>query len=237
MADLILPGGIGGGLISRPSYGGGGGGGGGDLPPSLIEGWVADDGIILNGPDVTTWTGVKEGNQFTQSSGSKRPTRQAIGGRTYVVFDGINDILRCATYSQAQPHVLFVAMQNLTWDWDRFVMCGNDGYGAGCLKQSGGSNTIAVYTDTDGLGPSGTIGANAHHVLRFVYDGWSSACYVDGALTGTGYPGAATFNGLCLGADWLESAGSFSSVAIAGLIFCEPTIGSEEISMIEGMLS
>lgn len=219
MADLIVPGGIGGGLISHPSYGGGGEGGEGP-PPGIVALYSADEGVITSGANVTSWQDDTGGYHANYTSGNY--PQYIIDGDGIPGVQFFNSILETLpTLVVEQPFTYYMVLKQNTWDWDRFIITSGDGL-TGVVKQSGGTGNVAGYSGS--LGPTGPVGTTDRKLVKITFNGVFSECYVNGVLTSTGAIDDAGINGLCLGWDFFRSVGSAYDGVIHALAVCDSTL-------------
>jgi hypothetical protein len=106
--------------VTALSGGGAGVAGEADIPTTPdVAHWRADEGITLNGSNVSAWAGVGGlGQTLSQASASVQPLFVTSGpnGKPYVEFDGVDEQMTSATFGSASgPFHCFYAIRLNSW--------------------------------------------------------------------------------------------------------------------------
>ena len=186
------------------------------------------------GDPVACWADQSgNGNHATQSTGDHRPilATGALNGRPQVSYDGANDLLATAAFSDelVQPNTALLAIR---FEGDGQV--GLDGLDATHRQQ------IARMSGQYALDAGGTPIAGGspdadYHLVTGTFDGALSSLYGDGALLVTGDPGSQSMNGATLGAS--GSGGSYLTGSIAEAIVYGELLNKARRTLAENYLS
>lgn len=165
--------------------------------------WDADDASTFtfsSGVAVSQWRD-KSGQtrHFSQATALNQPQRSgAQGGRTTVVFDGINDILRTAAFTQAQAMTIFFVA-----DFPRETGMGlvaNNVAGSLQVWNSPPSNVALQGSNGTFIQNPSLSDSNVAEVFTIVLNGASSSISYRGASTVSGNTGTGgTTDGLVIG--------------------------------------
>jgi len=178
-----------------------------DMAPKDLQLWVNSDAWTLDGNgNVQTWTDQSgNGNDLTSTGATVRPTVQASVQPPFksARFDGVDDYLACAGLVIAQPFDVWMVLRAwkprdvgsnewCTWhalnavaqDWDTPTV--------NCIPFAGVNLPISTLRASGGFG--------AWDIVRWTFDGASSAYVRNGTVLGTGNPGAGGINGFALAA-------------------------------------
>jgi hypothetical protein len=152
--------------------------------------------VSLNGANVSQWSD-KSGNarNATQGTANNQPAYTLAGknSRSVLTFDGSNDSLLTTSFSVSQPYTIaIVAKLSTTASNGNFTDGGTSGRAA-VYYTIGNGGQWGIFADVALVG--GTPDTN-WHVFYGVFNGASSAFYVDGSLVASGNAGTSGFNGL-----------------------------------------
>ena len=171
-----------------------------DYPACLDDGntvaWFdAQENITKDGSNLVSAWGDKSGlaHHLLQATGSKQPLWSADG----VLFDGIDNFMKCVAFTWVQPEFIYIVIKSLVWGInDRFF----DG-------QVGSSGMVADFTSSPNISAyAGThLGANAaplntYFILRVLFNGASSKVIINDETPLTWNCGANNMGGFTLGA-------------------------------------
>ena len=98
------------------------------IPKAGLKSWHRSDlGITLNGSTVSSWAD-QSGNGFNldQGTGSKQPLFEsgALNGLPVITLDGVDDYLRCASFTCAIPYSKFIVVKIISWTGYDFIYNG-----------------------------------------------------------------------------------------------------------------
>lgn len=176
--------------------------GGGDFLPSQLANlagwWRYNTGITVTGSGVSTWADQSgNGKDFTQTTDSKRPAKQA-GGE--ITFDGAAHVMHTGAITLNQPVTIYMLMKHITWTGGDYIFDGITGAKPN-LQQNGFSPRLQLSAGTSLTNASFTL--NTYGVLVAVLNGESSVLHVPGD-TQSGAAGAGNMDGITLGANWAD---------------------------------
>ncbi len=162
---------------------------------------------VADGTALAQWDDLSgNARHLVQATGSLQPTAQTgagdlINGRGVIDFDGTDDALAAVFTAIPQPTTIFVVASADVDSNNRFYVDGG----------AGGTGRQAIYWRVSDqlafFGGSTEVDATAidvpavtsMHILEAVFDGASSALYVDGTARGTGNPGNHSLIGITVG--------------------------------------
>jgi hypothetical protein len=135
------------------------------------------------------------GNHLIQLTGASQPLWSANG----VLFDGVNDFMKCTAFALVQPEFIYFVGRQITWS--NIINC--------CTYDGNIVNSMLLY-DT-GISPSEDIYAgvgvsnntwilNTFMILRSLYNGAASMFRVNNGAAVNGNVGANNAGGFTLGA-------------------------------------
>lgn len=173
--------------------------------------WTTSAASVLAGDGVGVGRidGLKNGNNLTQGTSSKKPVLHFDGSQRYLTYDGVDDYLNGA-FTLAQPFTRVMAVQANTYvSGGARIFDGSTG--AASLFQFGTSPAISMYAGGT-VAPSSTqLTLSVSHVTTEIFNGASSKLAVDNNSAATGNPGTASSGGLIVGAI-TAGASQFSNI-------------------------
>lgn len=162
------------------------------IPSSLIRAWYDDSLGSRSG--YGTWPDRRgAGPNLTFSTLANAYTRK---GRPVIQFDGYYGT---ATFTNAQPFTLSVAIQFTTWGGSPKVIF--DGVTTTVRLQRTAENKVLIYAGTNLEATLSASLDNRWVVLAAVFNGANSAIYENGVLRASGNIGSANPTGINVGAD------------------------------------
>lgn len=220
------------------------GGGAAAFSPTDIAGlqlWLDASQItgLNDGDAVATWADASgNANDVTQGTASKRPTYQTseINGKPCVRFDGVDDFLRCTTFSQAQAlTVLCVSKYTETSARTRRMF---DGATSRVLIGQQGGTDLLFFAGS--LAPTYT-GYTLPWPWRYytgIFNGASSQQFVNGASIGTANPGGQSLIDLVVGCGfYLGSPTEFWLGDIAELIIYDSSLSAGNLALLHAYIA
>jgi len=158
------------------------------------------------------------GRHASQSTAGFRPTLQLaeLNGQPVLRFDGTDDYLLNTAFAISQPDTLAVVVKHPTPTDGAFRNLTDSHLNDRQLlskQNAAGSNHRLVYA---GGFLSGSTPSSAFEIWTAIYNGASSALYVNGILDASGDAGTQGMDGYHIGAD--AGPGSFSNVDLAEMI-------------------
>lgn len=193
-------------------------------PPHVawLESWWANDLAIADSDIVSTWPGRSGAFALDQPSPAKRPVYDAselsLAGRPVVVFDGVNDFMRLAswggTITQPYSYVVIGVMRSVSASYICFVDRAHNltpGTGSFFGVEMGQwrlwAGTLGFLAGAPTTGPA---------ALRALVNDSSSRVVHNGAHVTSGAVGSGELIGLTVGANRGDNDASALSVAFVG---------------------
>lgn len=181
-------------------------------------------------PDLAAWwrfglghtiaTGVSQwddqsGNarHYLQATGTAQPAKQADGS---LLFDGVDDSLKCVGFTLIQPTTVYILFNPITWTIGDYVCDGNaDNSGAiqqnGVTPQMRATAGVALQLATTPIG--------AYAVAVVVFNGANSVFQINGGAPLVGNAGATNMSGACLGKPGASSS-NFGNIQVKEQFIC-----------------
>lgn len=152
-------------------------------------------GVTITGAGVSQWDDQSgNGRHLKQGTDTNRPALQADGS---ILFDGVDNFLKCDAFTLNQPLSIQVAGQALTWSASDRWFDGNTGSSV-ALYQQGTTPTTSLFAGSANVSVSPALGADA--VLTCVANGASSVVQLNNGTPVTGNAGTNNAAGFTLGA-------------------------------------
>jgi len=152
-------------------------------------------------------------HNLLQATGTNQPIVNANG----VLFPGVDEFMKCASFTLAQPEQIYIVLNQKSFtNQDR--ICDGNTDNSGTVYQS---NTELEAISTYALG-GGTLPLNENNVLntyqilRILFNGASSKSIINETATIIGNPGSADMSGFTLGANGLS--GEFGNIEVKEII-------------------
>lgn len=177
-----------------------------------------DDGLqhytgATAGGLVGTYRDMVQGLDLVQGTAAKKPycRYDSATGRMVWVFDGVDDAMTAAlTSTLAQPGAVYWMGKPSSGTTSLF-----DGTGAtNRWYLSTLSDAFRYWAGTFVSG--GSMPAGSEYLVAAVFNGASSASYVNGALAGSGDPGSKSLDAITVGANYPQSA--FGAAAVRAVL-------------------
>ena len=180
-------------------------------------------GITKDGSNlVSAWNSRIGANHLLQATGTNQPLWSASG----VLFDGIDNFMKCVGFTWVQPEFLYLVVRQKTWTQGDYFFDGNVN-NSGALFQYLANPGIQSYAGAYS-GENPNLAINTWGIVRVLFNGASSKLIVNNTTPVTGNPGTANMGGLTLGA---ISDGSikFSNTEVKEIIGRSSVLGEAEI--------
>jgi hypothetical protein len=216
------------------------------VDPTSISGlklWLKADALALSdGTAVSSWTDSSGlGNHATQATGANQPILKTsiLGGKPVIRFDGANDYLQTATFSSSlSSSTIFAVGKVGTADQTQFVFDGIDSTHRNAVlhystfEGGAGANKLDQFAGTEVFGTS-TNGVFAE--ISAVFNGASSATYIDGSLVISGDVGSQSLSGLTVAARY--TAANFLAGDLAEIIVYDSALSTANRKNVEQYLA
>lgn len=174
-----------------------------DLSPAA---WFRfNQGITVTGAGVSTWAD-KSGNSrdLLQGTDTNRPALQSDGS---ILFDGVDNYLKCNAFTLNQPTTIYLLMKQITWTaYDAF--CDGNTNGTLNVYQFGPTQSpeIGLYAGSAEVANNSNLPLGSYGVVAAVFNGASSLLQVNSTTATTGNPGSVNAGGFILGANATPTA-------------------------------
>lgn len=195
---------------------------------------AADASTVTLDTGVSVWAD-KSGNgrNASQSTGNNQPIYTAAGpnGKNVLTFDGTNDTMTTASFTQNQPSTIFIAAQVLNTSGSASIV---DGFGlnrAGIFRRV--TNNWAAFAGAELVGSTSTD--TNWHTFSAVFNTTSSLLRVDGTQIASGNAGSQNVtSGLAVGT--YNGTGSHLNGRVAEVLFYAGVLTASQIAAVENYL-
>jgi hypothetical protein len=189
---------------------------GGFTPPAGTLAWFKADALSLSNTDpVASWADSSgAGNNLSQATSGARPVyntnvQNSLPG---VTFDGSDDYLQTSTFTaETQPNTVMFVGKIASTAASQYYFDGRGGH-RHMVYYATASGALNGYAGGFMFGTNASYGDTNAHQFTVVFDGASSAIYIDGAALGTGDVGSNDIDAITLGAT--GDVGGFGAVTI-----------------------
>lgn len=176
----------------------------------MDESYMTKDGANL----VSQWADRSgEDNHLLQAGAdSIKPVWSSTG----VLFDGVDDFLKCATFTIVQPEHIYIVLRQKTWTTNDAIFDG-DGINQGKLMQKNGTPSMRIYAGAE-IPADNTqiITLDTFGIVKVLFNGASSYIQADEITRSTGDAGAVDLDGFTLASTGAGSA--FSHIEVKEVI-------------------
>jgi hypothetical protein len=174
----------------------------GSSPPGLLTsdghtpGWfIYTDSVVQAGNAVRRWGDyLNSTHDLLQTTGSKQP----IVGASGITFDGTDDYMQTATFTYAQPEMVYAVMEVVSESASDVYFDGYTSFSGAFMKHLGDPGVDKLHAGTP-LQIDNGINTSAFHIVRILFDGGSSKFILDSGTPVTGDAGSASMSGITLG--------------------------------------
>ena len=152
------------------------------------------ENITKDGSDLVSIWGDKSGldHHLLQATGTNQPIVNANG----VLFDGIDNFMKCAAFTLVQPEMIYMVLKQVTWSVNDRIFDGENDLSM-LLSQKIASANIDAYAG-DVLSNNDSV-LNTYGILRVLYNGASSKLIINNNTPVTGSLGSADADGFIIG--------------------------------------
>ena len=202
------------------------------LPNEIVSNEAWYPGSSADADPVTSWID-QSGNSRNalQGTGANQPELDLTGGPNgtpIVIFDGVNDNRKTATFPLEQPEHVFIVLRVDTFIESRRIFDGIS-TSRGLMFQTIPELSYGMYAGIPDTGPiSGGHTQGVWSLVEVLFDGANSTMVANGDPAETGEIGTNDMDGITLG-----SAGSnslYSAVSIADFAVFSAVITGEELT-------
>lgn len=167
-------------------------------------------GVTVTGSGVSQWDD-QSGNarHLKQATDTNRPALQADGS---ILFDGVDNLLRCDPFTLNQPETVYILFKQVTWTVADRIYDGNTTT-VMALFQTGSTPQIQMFAGS----AVGTISPtlNVYTVVASVFNGAASVNQVGASSSAAVDAGASNAAGFTLGA---QPAGNYGNIEVREVI-------------------
>lgn len=183
-------------------------------PLTDMAAWfVYGAGITVTGAGVSQWSD-QSGNarHLLQGTDTNRPALQADGS---ILFDGVDNYLKCSTFTFAQPETIYLLFKQVTWTASDYIFDGNTLNSGECIQST--SSPIIVVGAASTIGGNGNLAVDTYGVLSVVISGASTLSQVNNTTAVTGNSGLGDMAGFTLGGKG-NAANAFGNIQVKEVI-------------------
>lgn len=151
--------------------------------------------ITKDGSDFVSQWSDRSGNNnhLLQATGTNQPLWQVLG----VLFDGVDNFMKCVAFTLIQPEMIYVVMKQATWSLNDVFFDGNTD-AKGIIYQSTPPNQLIAYGGSVSSENS-NLALNTFSVIRLLFNGASSKFIINETTPVTGNFGALDMGGFMIG--------------------------------------
>lgn len=174
--------------------------GSGSIPvtANLAAHFKFNTGIALNGSNVSQWDDASgNGRHLKQATATNQPAKQADGS---ILFDGVDNFLKCDAFTLNQPETVYVLFKQVTWSNQESVFDGNAINTGRCLQNTT-TPQIALYAGSGPVASNVELAVDTYGALAAVFNGASSVLQINSTSSAAGNAGAGNMGGFTLGAN------------------------------------
>ncbi len=186
-------------------------------PEALHDGntvaWFAyNENITKDGSDFVSVWGDKssEGNDLLQAAGTNQPLWSSDG----VLFDGVDNFMKCVGFTYDQPEMIYIVIKQVTWTVGEGIFDGNAN-NKGLLFQQATTPGIIAYAGS-ASGQNDNLAVNTFGIVRILFNGALSKLQIDETAATIGDFGAINMEGFLLGANGGETV--FGNIQVKEII-------------------
>jgi len=198
-------------------------------PPAVINdgntvAWFdAQENITKDGSDLVSVWGDKTGlaHHLLQATGTNQPLWSANG----VLFDGIDNFMKCVAFEWNQPEFIYMVARQVTWTGGDSLFDGN-GVGGGMFQQTVLSPAVRLYAGSYSTSNSNWT-LNTFMILRLLFNGLNSSIQVNNTPAIVSDAGGNNMAGSTLGAR--ADAGNPGNLEVKEIIGRTSALGEAEI--------
>ena len=169
-------------------------------------------GITKDGSNfVSAWNSRIGANHLLQATGTNQPLHSASG----VLFDGIDNFMKAASFTFNQPEFVYAVLKQASWTNGDVLFDGNTA-SSGRLFQRSTSPNLGISAPTNiGTDTNAIIGN--YVIVRVLFNGASSSIQINANSKTSGDAGTNNMGGITIGASGANLV--FSNVEIKEAIF------------------
>lgn len=165
-------------------------------------------GITVTGSGVSQWDDASgNARHLLQGTDTNRPALQADGS---ILFDGVDNFLKCSAFTLNQPMTLYLLGKMVAWAVSTYWCDGNSTASMGIQMATGSPGFRLVAGASTAV--TNDLAVSVNGVISAVFNGASSVLQVNNGAPITGNAGASNAGGFMLGANAIP--GGYANVQI-----------------------
>ena len=180
-------------------------------------------GITKDGANlVSAWNSIIGANHLLQTTGTNQPLWTTDG----VLFDGIDNFMKCAAFTWNQPEFIYMVMKQVTWTITEYFFDG-DTNNKGMARQDALTPGIKAYAGTMSI-QNDNLAVNTWGIIRLLFNGASSKLIVNETAPTLWNCGVNNMGGFTLGTRG-DFATLHSNIQVKEIINRNSILGEAEI--------
>lgn len=150
-------------------------------------------------------------NHLLQAVGTNQPLHKSTG----VLFDGVDNFMKCVAFILAQPEQIYIVFKQVSWTNPDRILNG-DLENAVFFRQRTTTPSIQVNSGA-ASGLNGNLAVGAFGIVRILFNGASSELIVNQTAATTGDFGANDMDGFTLGSNG-DGTSFYSNIEVKEII-------------------
>ena len=153
------------------------------------------------------------GHDLIQAMSAKQP----IWSESGILFDGVDDYLKTLAFTYAQPEMIYIVVQQVSWTLTDKLM---DGYGtdSGSLSQSSVTPSLRIYASGSESTDNKNLAVGKFGILRVTFNGALGSIKIDISNTIKASAGTISMGGITLGARGAGTA-NYANIQVKEVIY------------------
>ena len=187
--------------------------------------------ITMDGSDLVSDWGDKsgEGNDLLQATGTDQPLWSSDG----VLFNGVDNYMKCVGFTYDQPEMIYVVVKQVTWTNNKYIMDGQSN-ASGFLSQRSGSPGLKIHAGVSS-DQNDNLVLNTWGIVRILFNGVASTFQINETAQWAGDTGANNMSGFEIGAR-ADGTTSWSNFKIKEIILRKVADSESDEQAIYGYL-
>lgn len=170
---------------------------------------ITKDGSNL----VSRWNDkLGSGRDLIQVIGTNQPLWSADG----ILFDGVDNFMKCAAFTWNQPEFIIIVFKQVTWTINDIIFDGTGASNRGRLMQRTASPGLSIYAGTQ-LELNNNLAVNTWGIVRTLFNGANSELQINNTAALIGNTSTQNMNGFILGCSYTTIA-AYSNIQVAEII-------------------
>lgn len=198
--------------------------------PVVSQRWLASDLTAADGVAVASWSANVGGVALTQGTGSAQPVMATVGGKRYVRFDGVDDMLSGATGITQPSTIIIRAKVRATpaGKWHGLVW---SQVSPGIVMAVTEDRRVRVGATSNFSGPANQAPVDAAENYIAVFNGASSSVRVGSNAATTGDVGTGGMSTMRVGYAFNGSA-QYAEIDVAEILVYNRALSTDEVDAV-----